>query len=304
MIAKGKSSLWSVGFILLCASCLAGCAQWQRWNGTQSNQAMLEQFVDHPHKPTVNTYSYQGRRIRYLSIGADTLPAVMLVHGAPSSLTSWMRYLRDTSLTQRVRLVAVDRPGYGGSDFGKVITSVSRQSELLKPLLDTLSQQGEVTVAGSSYGGTLAARLAMDYPDHLKKVVLISASLAPGQEKIYKISYFFWIPGLKQLIPRMLHLANEEKLHHYETLEEMRPLWSRIRIPVTILHGDKDKLIYYDNALFAEMMLDHSPEVKLVTVNRAGHGLPWSHSELVRSAILGIEDTFGQESQEITIRVH
>jgi len=197
-----------------------------------------------------------------------------------------MRYLKDTTITRRTRLIAVDRPGYGGSVFGVAEPSVARQSELLAPLFDAIEGSPQLMVVGSSYGGTLTTRLAMDYPDRIDRIMLISASVAPGQEKIYKASYFIKLPGLKQLTPTMITMANVEKLNHYEQLKGMEGLWEKITMPVTILHGDKDDLIYYDNALFAQAMLTQSSDVELVTVRRADHGLPWSHPELVREKLL------------------
>ncbi|MEL6536226.1 MAG: alpha/beta hydrolase [Bacteroidota bacterium] len=276
---------WTLG--VLCLSLLlSGCDRYRQWNSASSDESLLERFADHPVQPTVHRYQVGDRTIRYLSIGADSLPTTLLIHGAPSSLTSWMRYLKDTTITRHTRLVAVDRPGYGGSGFGVAEPSVAKQSALLKPLLDSLAGAPQLMVVGSSYGGTLTTRLAMDYPERISRIMLISASVAPGQEKIYKASYFIKLPGLKQLTPTMITMANVEKLNHYEQLKAMEPLWDHIDVPVTILHGNRDDLIYYDNALFAQAMLSQSPQVELVTVSKADHGLPWSHPELVKEKLL------------------
>ena len=262
---------------------MASCADWQ---GAISDADLAAKFADYPHPVKIRNYQVDNRNIRYLEVGADTLPTTLLVHGAPSSLTGWMGYLTDSTITSRMRLVAVDRPGYGGSDFGKTVTSVRKQSRMLEPLLDSLEGATSLTVIGSSYGGTLSARLAMDYPERFDRLVLISASLEPGQEKTYKISYYAAIPGIRSIVPTFLRLANEEKLSHYEQLVDMKPLWTRIHVPVTILHGDADDLIYYDNALYARKLLTEADDVELITVPKADHGLPWSHPELVKETML------------------
>lgn len=281
---QAKAYGW-VGVILLMLIS-SGCARWNRWNTPASEAELMARFQGLTQQPQIGHYKVGDRTLRYLSIGADSLPVTLLLHGAPSSLSSWMGYLRDSSILQHTRLVAVDRPGYGGSDFGRPEPSVQQQSTLLKPLLDSLAQAPGLQVVGSSYGGTLTARLAMDYPEVIDRIVLVSASLDPGSEKIYEISYLIALPGIRQLVPGMLNLANVEKLNHFEQLRDMRPGWSKITSEVTILHGDADDLIYYDNAEFAVYHLTAAPSVQLVTVPKADHGLPWSHPELVKAAIL------------------
>ena len=52
-----------------------------------SDKAVYQYFEKKKLHPTINYYTVQGRRIRYLEIGADSLPTVLFIHGAPSSLS-------------------------------------------------------------------------------------------------------------------------------------------------------------------------------------------------------------------------
>ncbi len=250
-----------------------------------SDEEIVASFGQGNFIPQVGRYAVGGHTIRYVSVGADSLPVVVLVHGAPSSLSGYSAYLRDSLLLRHVRLVAVDRPGYGYSDFGASVTSIREQARLLAPLLRQFRQRPLVLV-GSSYGGAVIARLAMDHPEAVDGLVLISAALAPGLEKTYWISYpANWLP-FRWLVPTLLRVANDEKLSHRQSLEEMLPDWPRIRAGVTLLHGERDGLVYYENAAFAEQQLTNAADVCLVSVPDEGHGLPWSRFELVRTAIL------------------
>ncbi len=259
---------------------LLGCVQFRH-----SDEEIVARFGYADFVPKVHRYESHGHTIRYVSVGADSLPVVMLVHGAPSSLSGYSAYLRDSLLLHHVQLVAVDRPGYGYSDFGASVPSIREQAQLLAPLLRQFRQRPLVLV-GSSYGGAVIARLAMDHPEAVDGLVFISAALAPGLEKTYWISYpaNWWL--FRWLVPTLLRVANDEKLSHRQSLEEILPDWPRIRAGVTLLHGQQDGLVYYENAAFAERQLTHAADVRLVSVPDAGHGLPWSRFELVRAAIL------------------
>ncbi len=105
--------------------------------------------------------------------GDSARPVVLFIHGAPSSLSFFNEFFKDTALLNRAQLVAVDRPGYGYSDFGRVETSVVRQAELLQPLIDRYRNAPYLMIVGSSYGGSVSARLAMNNPGRVDHVVVV-----------------------------------------------------------------------------------------------------------------------------------
>ena len=56
-----------------------------------------------------------GRRLAYAEYGAVTGVPVFLFHGLPGSRLAW-GLLPNDPLSPDLRIVAPDRPGYGGSD--------------------------------------------------------------------------------------------------------------------------------------------------------------------------------------------
>ena len=52
-----------------------------------NDEAFLEKLNDNPFglKADVSYYMQQGRKVRYVEIGRDSLPLIVFVHGAPSS---------------------------------------------------------------------------------------------------------------------------------------------------------------------------------------------------------------------------
>ena len=231
--------------------------------------------------------SFKDRTLRYVEIGRTTGPLIVFIHGAPSSSLFWQEMLRDSSLLAKARLLAVDRPGYGYSGYGRPETSVQQQAKLIAQVLQKKALQHEnIIIHGSSYGGTVAARLAMDYPDLVDGLLLQSSSLKPGAEKTYWISYptHHWL--LSWLMPGSIRTANAEKLSHREQLSAMTSRWSRIKAAAIILHGTDDDLIYPDNAIFAYKNLINARYRDIKMLAERKHDLLWTKTDLLKQSLL------------------
>ena len=139
---------------------------------------------------------------------------------------------------------------------------------------------------GSSYGGTVAARLAMDYPELVDGLLLQSASLKPGAETTYWISYPTHHWSMRNFVPGSIRTANAEKLSHKVELEKMVPLWSRIRSKVILLQGIDDTLIFPENAPFAAKNLVNAASVSLTLVPGSKHDLLWTQTDLLKNSLL------------------
>ena len=248
--------------------------------------------------------AYQGEeseRVRYVEVGNDSLPLLVFVHGAPSSLSFWRTFLKDSTLLSRFKMLAFDRPGYGYSGFGKTVTSLTKQAAQVAPIL--MSKRvlhSKIILLGSSYGGTLVARLAMDYPELVDGAVFQSSSLAPGEETTYWITYPTSHWSLRWLLPATFRVANAEKLSHGRELEEMIPLWPKIRAACIILHGDNDGLIYPSNAHFAAKNLVNAPFVKLNIVEGRGHNLAWTERDLIIDSAISLLQEYAHPSLSIS----
>lgn len=105
-------------------------------------------------------------------------PPVLLIHGAASNLRELPSALRGH--LGGLRMIAVDRPGFGWSDRGAAGKSwqLGEQARLIGLLLDRLGT-GPVVVAGHSWGSAVGLRLALDRPDLVKGLVLIAPASHP-----------------------------------------------------------------------------------------------------------------------------
>ncbi|PIG90431.1 alpha/beta hydrolase [Gloeocapsopsis sp. IPPAS B-1203] len=272
----GLSFLVTVAITLLFASCLR-----LRTNDT----AVLDKLAARDVGGGVCYFTISDRTMRYAYAGADTLPLLVLLHGAPGSSSGLLDFLTDSLLLSHVKIITPDRAGYGYSGFGRSEVSLEIQAKYIAEIIQRQAFGQPVIVMGNSYGGSVAARLAMDYPELLDGLLLISTAVAPGEEKIYGISRPLHFLGLKWLIPSVLRVANDEKMYHFRELEKMSAYWDNIKVPVWMLHGEADQLIYPGNALYAKKRLKGRP-FKLITLPEQDHYIIWNKPELVKETIM------------------
>lgn len=270
---------------------LAGCIWYtcDIWELRMSDREIRTTLAKNPlgYTAEISYFSEMGRDVRYVEIGQDSLPLIVFVHGAPSSSSFWVDLLKDSLLLSRAKLLAVDRPGYGYSNFGQTMISVEEQARLISKVIRKKREQHcEIVVHGSSYGGTVAARIAMDYPELVDGLLLQSASMAPGAEKTYDISHVVRHRPLIWLVPPAIRNANREKLSHRLQLQKMADRWHRIRSGVIIMHGDADRLIYPDNAIYAAKRLVNAACLDFQMFPGRRHDLLWTKTQELKASLV------------------
>jgi hypothetical protein len=63
------------------------------------------------------TTKIQGRNVHYAITGNDSLPTLVFLHGTPGSWNAFADYMQDSLLLGKYRMISIDRPGFGYSDF-------------------------------------------------------------------------------------------------------------------------------------------------------------------------------------------
>lgn len=259
----------------------------------QSEEQQTQYLIEHGQQtPTFHTYEIdtghkKPQTIHYVHVGDESKPLMLLVHGSPGSSSAMNIYLADTNLTKVAQLIAIDRPGYGYSNFGKTERSLKTQVQALKPLLEKYSHV-PIILMGHSYGGPFIARIAMDFPDLIDGMVVVAGSMAPELEpqqwwaKVLDWWAFRW------LLPPALRVSNQEIIPLKHDLEEMLPLWQHITCPVIFFQGEADKLVPMENAAFTKKMLTNSRYVKLKVLPGADHFILWSRQSEIVEAMMAL----------------
>lgn len=132
---------------------------------------------DHP--PRGSFFSIGDTTLHYRDI-APPAPkgTIVLVHGAWSGHADLLEAL--SPALRDYRVIAVDRPGQGWSRRPESWdwATPPRQAEAVIALLNRIAPE-PVVLVGYSLGGALAARIALERPERLRGLVLLSAMLYP-----------------------------------------------------------------------------------------------------------------------------
>lgn len=168
------------------AALTAGCAT------PYSDSLALEQW------PPIGSFAQGGGvSIHYWERGAATGdgPPVVLIHGANGNLRDWTFSIAPR-IAERRRVIAMDRPGLGYSERPTEGGSDPRvQARSLRGAADALGAERPILV-GHSWGAAVALAWALERPDDVAGVVVVSGVANPytGAAK------FFGALGVDDLI--------------------------------------------------------------------------------------------------------
>ena len=255
-----------------------------------SDREAFKLYGNLPYDFQIHRYKIGGNHtIRYLEIGHDSLPVVIFLHGGMGTAAGFKAYLNDTALLKRFKMIVPDRYGHGYSDFGKTEVSIQKQANYLLPILKKARYVGTKTIlVGHSYGGTVAARMAMDNPQLIDDLVLSAPAIDPKNEKKFWFNkpLNFW--AIKWAMPQNFIIANDEKRGHAAECEKMLPDWCKIKMPTIYIHGKNDDIVPFANIEFAKKHLLNAP-VQYIVKDTLPHVFFMNQPEVLRGIILGIK---------------
>jgi len=155
-----------------------------------------------PHSENSSFVNVDGARIHFQEFGDASKPTILMIHGYTASLYVW-KTVAPMIAENGFHVVALDLLGFGYSDkprwFDYAITS---QARIVARFMNRLGI-GRATVVGSSYGGAVAATLALDYPERVEKLVLANA-VSNDNLKNHPILKLAAIPGVGEAITPFL----------------------------------------------------------------------------------------------------
>ncbi len=264
------------GYLLFANSCMTMRTSPKRTAAFFQEKQM--DFID-------SNVEIQNRNLHYIQTGNKNAQTLVFIHGSPGSWDAYKAYLSDSLLSNKFRLVAIDRPGFGKSEFRRSM-ALKPQALILNEFLEYLDNGKPYTLIGHSYGGPLIVQMAIERPDLHKNLVILAGALDPDVEKPEKWRKpLTWFP-LKYLVPGALKPSNDELWMLKEDLKLMQPQLSQLTQHTLIIHGKEDKLVPYQNVAFMEKHFSNVKSLKVIPIEKENHFIVWNQEQLIKNSII------------------
>jgi pimeloyl-ACP methyl ester carboxylesterase len=232
----------------------------------------------------------QRSGVHYVKTGADSLPTLFFVHGSPGSWDAFKIYLMDTALLAHFRMISVDRPGFGYSSFGTGF-NLEEQSLLINTVIQKENNGKPVHLVGHSIGGPVIIHLGQNHPASFASLTILAGSISPYDEPKEYWRYLFMHTSLKVLMPGAFKPSNDEIIYFKKDLYHTDTMYAALTMPVTFIHGDKDKFVTVKNVAYGKKKLAGNPKVKTIIIPGAGHFIPWYNFDLIKEHLLTLSTT-------------
>ena len=123
----------------------------------------------HLHAVEVN-----GRRVNYVDIGERDMPPAIFVHGLGGCWQDWLENI--PRLAQERRCLALDLPGFAGSEMPHEKITISGYGETVVEFARKVGADEPADLVGNSMGGFIAAEIGISHADFARRIVLCSAA--------------------------------------------------------------------------------------------------------------------------------
>jgi pimeloyl-ACP methyl ester carboxylesterase len=211
---------------------------------------------------------------------APTPWKIVVITGAPSWAEYWGPVM--AALPADRQMVVVDRPGFAASEPAVCITDIRTQARALEPVLRAAPGQ-KVMLVGQSYGAGIASLMAANNPGRVDSLVMLSSFLGetgPTARWLVEMGQ-----KLMSVIPRDLRHAILEVTGQAEQLTHVREALTRLRIPVHIIHGDKDDFAPIETAARLAKDIRTLHPIRFETVAGANHFLNDGPAEVLLASL-------------------
>lgn len=215
-----------------------------------------------------------GIRWHYYERKSAQQDCLVMIHGFTAEASNWFRFARH--LDRERCLIIPDLPGFGKSEYKPTVSyTIPAQQERLAKFLQTVRPGARFDLAGSSMGGHIVLRYALQSPSLVKSLVIIDGGgvRSPtkseatrefdktGQSAFELQSRDDFAPFLKVTMAQVPwmpvvvqdHLADEfiDRRDRYQSI--FRQIYFRdllddrlheLGMPALVIWGEKDRLLH------------------------------------------------------------
>jgi pimeloyl-ACP methyl ester carboxylesterase len=271
-----------------------------------------------------------GVRLHYVESGSG--PALVLLHGNGVLASDFQTSGLMDKAAEHYRVIAFDRPGFGYSarPRSKVWTPQA-QARLLHHALQEIGVDSAI-VLGHSWGTLVALSMALEVPDFVRGLVLLSGYYYPslradvpllsgpaiplvGDIMRYTVSpliaRMLWRPLTKRVFspqavdarfrelpvwmllrPSQLRASAAETAMMVPAAVALAKRYPELKVPAVIMAGTQDRIV--DVGHNSERLDERLPDSELQLQPGVGHMTHYAHPDKVLAAVDGIAARVGE----------
>lgn len=249
-----------------------------------------------------------GAKVHYRTFGSPEGVPLLVLHGWSSQSSRWEKvsHLLVEGAQKRGKglcMVVPDLPGFGQSQEPPVAWGVDQYVEWVRAFSSAIPQlQKDYYLLGHSFGGAVAAKLAISYNQHIKSLLLVAAACvrdASFTKKMFGriaslVTLFSFLPGyavMRKVIYRLVikksdypDVSGVMKETYLKVIHDnVSAKLAFIRIPTVLIWGDKDTLTPISQGRVINKKIEGS---SLVVIPGGQHALQLQMPEALSEAIL------------------
>jgi len=239
-----------------------------------------------------------GVKTNYIKMGKGA-PFIVL-HGWGSCSDRWIKEIEIIS-EKGYQVIVPDLPGFGKSDKLERPWTVNDYVKWFEDFTKMLEIQ-DFYLLGYSFGGALASKIAVKYPQRVQKLFLVASAVIRKKttkkgflakiSKLIKLFYFipfyaFFRKAVYKFIIRKSDYIYTEGIMKQTYLnavsDDLSHHLSFIRVPTVIIWGDKDQYVPVEEARIINEKIKNS---KLIIIEGADHLIHKTMPEVLAEKVL------------------
>jgi pimeloyl-ACP methyl ester carboxylesterase len=257
-----------------------------------------------------------GEHLAYIDMGDPKGPPVVLIHGYTDNARDWVPLI--PYLNKHYRLIVVDIRGHGRSDQPECCYAKIDFAYDIKLLLDFLHIR-KADIVGHSLGSMITQVLAEQWPERVRRVILIASTGGPKPGTVPKPPSYDFAAQIRKLhepidpdSPFMIEWwasptpVNEEFIRRQRRDAANIPLgvWlavleqganpadlqstlPKLKAPALLIWGSKDPIMEEE---VRQSLREALPGAKVKIFEGLGHNPFWEEPEAVAKVINGFLD--------------
>ena len=286
--------------------------------------------VEAENPPQGRFVKVDGVRLHYVERGSG--PTLVLLHGNGVLANDFEASGLLDKAAEHYRVIAFDRPGYGYSERPRSrVWTPQAQARLLHHALQEIGVDSAI-VLGHSWGTLVALSMALEVPDFVRGLVLLSGYYYPslradvpllsgpaiplvGDLMRYTVSplitRMLWRPLTKRVFspqpvdarfrelpvwmmlrPSQLRAAAAESALMVPAAAALAKRYPELKVPAVVMAGTQDKIVDFGHN--SERLDERLPDSELQLQPGVGHMTHYAHPEKVLAAVENIAGRVGE----------